>query len=140
MIDQDIVFEKTAIIQRCLQRIRKVTGLNAKNLDDVDVQDIFVLNLLRAVQGAIDLAAHIIADEGLGFPESLRGHFTLLKEADILDGNLAGKMEAMVGFRNIAVHEYQRINVDVLKSILEHGAGDLETFYKSIAQHFGLES
>ena len=140
MIDQDILFEKTAIIQRCLQRIREVTGLDPDNLDDVDVQDIFVLNLLKAVQGAIDLAAHIIADEGLGLPESLREHFTLLKDAGVLDTNVAAKMEAMVGFRNIAVHEYEKISVDVLKSIMEQDLVDLETYYKSIFQHFDLAS
>ena len=140
MVDPDIIYEKTAIIQRCLKRIQEVTDLDPRKLDDIDVQEIFILNLLRVVQTAIDLAAHIIADEGLGLPGSLREHFRLLKDAGVMSGNIAEKMEAMVGFRNIAVHEYQNISVDMLKSILEHGLIDLETYYKSILHYFGLSS
>lgn len=68
MVDQDILLAKIASIQKCLERIRRVTGGNCDSLDDPDVQDIFVLNLQRAVQAAIDLAAHQVADEKIGLP------------------------------------------------------------------------
>ncbi|WP_337250322.1 HepT-like ribonuclease domain-containing protein [Acetomicrobium sp.] len=58
MPDKDIVLAKVATIQRCFDRIRDVTGLDPKSLEDIDKQDIFVLNLQRAIQACIDLAAH----------------------------------------------------------------------------------
>jgi len=136
MVDQDILTAKTASIQRCLRRIAAVTNLAPESLHDIDIQDIFVLNLQRAAQASIDLAAHIIADEGLGLPASLREHFTLLEENKILSKDLCEKMIAMVGFRNIAVHEYQDIDVEILKSILQNNLKDFEAFYGAILNRF----
>jgi len=125
-------------IQRCLRRIREKTGMDPASLDDLDIQEIFVLNLQRATQSAIDLAAHIVADEGLGLPRSLKENFRLLAKAGILSDDVAGRMEAMVGFRNIAVHEYQAIDVNVLKAILSKHLGDLVEFYQQVLDRFGL--
>lgn len=58
MPDRDVVLAKVAAIQRCLKRIQETTQLDPASLDDIDKQDIFVLNLQRAVQAAIDLATH----------------------------------------------------------------------------------
>ncbi len=73
MPDKDVVLAKTAAIQRCLKRIKDVTGLKPAALDDQNNQDIFVLNLQRAVQSAIDLGTHVIASEGLGMPDAIKG-------------------------------------------------------------------
>jgi uncharacterized protein YutE (UPF0331/DUF86 family) len=61
VIDPDIVLAKVAIIQRCLDRIRSVTHMDPNRLENIDIQDIFVLNLQRAIQAAIDLGAHTLA-------------------------------------------------------------------------------
>ncbi len=138
MVDQDIVFEKIKHIQNCLRRIQEVTQGDPVSLNDIDVQDIFVLNLQRAVQVAIDLAAHVIADEGLGLPSDLKENFMILERAGIVTAALSGKLQKMVGFRNIAVHDYKSINVDVLKSVLTDHLGDLEAFYSEVLKHFKL--
>lgn len=85
MPDRDIVFAKVATVQRCLKRIRDVTGLKPDTLNELNVQDIFVLNLQRAVQATIDLATHIVASEGLGIPDILKGNFLLLENAGIIN-------------------------------------------------------
>lgn len=138
MVDRDIVFEKTKQIQNCLRRIQEVTGGNPKSLNDIDNQDIFVLNLQRAVQAAIDLAAHVIADEGLGLPSELKENFVILEKNKIISVDLSGKLQCMVGFRNIAVHDYKSIDVDVLKQVLTTHLGDFEVFYTSILQQYKL--
>lgn len=117
MPDKDIVLAKANSIQRCLKRIKVVTKLNPVTLDDLDTQDIFILNLQRAVQSAIDLATHIIASEGLGISDTIKGNFELLEKAGVIGKGLSKKMQSMVGFRNIAVHDYQNINVEILKTI-----------------------
>lgn len=138
MIDTDIVYAKVGNIHNCLRRIRDVTKLNADRLVNIDVQDIFVLNLQRAVQSSIDLAAHLVAGEGLGLPTSIRENFTLLQQGGILSPSLVSKMKRMVGFRNIAIHEYQNLDVDVLKSILTDHLQDLEEFTHVILVHYNL--
>ncbi len=138
MPDQDVVLAKVAAVQRCLKRIRETTRLDPSSLDDIDKQDIFVLNLQRSIQAVTDLATHIVASEGLGLSDTIKGNFKLLQDAGILPKELARKMESMVGFRNIAMHDYQAINNDILKSILVNNLKDLEDFYTTVLLHFKL--
>lgn len=129
MPDKDVVFAKVATIQRCLKRIKETTGLDPVSLNNIDKQDIFILNLQRAVQAAIDLATHIVASEGLGLSDTIRGNFKLLQDAGMLNEEITRKMESMVGFRNIAIHDYEVIDKEVLKSILSGNLKDIEDFY-----------
>lgn len=138
MPDRDVVLAKVVAVQRCLRRIKDVTGLDAARLDDLDVQDIFVLNLQRAIQSSIDLATHVIASEGLGISDTVGGNFVLLANAKIITKTLSKKMQSMVGFRNIAIHDYQALDVDILKAILTKHLKDLEQFYTTILKRFGF--
>lgn len=138
MVDQDVIFEKIKQLQNCLRRIQDVTHGKVESLNNIDVQDIFVLNLQRSVQVAIDLAAHIIADEGLGLPSELKENFVILEKAGVINSALSKKLQKMVGFRNIAVHDYKSIDVDVLKVVLTDHLCDLEDFYSTVLKHFKL--
>jgi uncharacterized protein YutE (UPF0331/DUF86 family) len=75
---------------------------------------------------------HIIAEKKLGLPQSSREAFTLLETADILTSSLGQKMKAMVGFRDIAVHDYQEINLVILQKIVEIYLLDFMEFTKTI--------
>ncbi len=138
MPERDIVFAKVSAIQRCLRRIKDVTGLKPDSLDDIDVQDIFVLNLQRAVQATIDLAAHVGASEGLGIADTVKGNFQILRDNRLISKKLSDKMQAMAGFRNIAIHDYQNLNVAVLKAILRKHLKDIEEFYTAVLIRFGM--
>jgi uncharacterized protein YutE (UPF0331/DUF86 family) len=138
MPDRDVMLAKVATVQRCLKRIRETTRLEPESLDDIDKQDIFVLNLQRAVQAVIDIGAHIVASEGLGLSDTIKGNFKFLQYADIISKELARKMESMVGFRNIAMHDYQAIDKNILKSILVNNLKDLEDFYTTVLLHFKM--
>jgi uncharacterized protein YutE (UPF0331/DUF86 family) len=140
MPDKDVVLAKVAVIQRCLKRIRETTQMDSGSLDDMDKQDIFVLNLQRAVQAAIDLTTHIVASEGLGLSDTIKGNFKLLQNTGILAEDLMRRMESMVGFRNIAIHDYQAIDKGILKSILVNNLKDLEDFYTVVLRHFKMVS
>ena len=136
MPDTDIILEKTENIRRCLRRIKEVTELDPSRLDNIDIQDIFVLNLQRAIQAAIDLAVHIISDNNWPIPKTARENFDLLAGKEVLTTALAEKMKKMVGFRNIAIHDYRRIDVGILKSILTGHLIDLEEFYRVVLKKY----
>ena len=138
MPDNDVILGKIRNIQNCLKRIRNVTNLDPATLETFDVQDIFVLNVQRAVQSAIDLAAHIVATEGFGLPERLKEYFELLAQNGILSSQISKQMIAMVGFRNIAVHDYDGLDVEIMKSVLQSNLIDLEHYYASILNFYNL--
>ncbi len=138
MIESDIILDKVTTIQRCLYRIKSVTDLNPDKLNDINVEDIFVLNLQRAVQATIDIANHVVAQESLGLPASLRDNFTMLEDEGIIPSDLAEQMKNMCGFRNIATHNYKQISKPVLKAILTDHLKELELFSQMIMAYAGI--
>ena len=129
----DVVLAKLGAIDRCLARIRDVTRGEPTRVRDIDIQDIVVLNLQRAIQAAIDLAAHLISQKQWGLPDSLKAHFAILQREKVIDPTLGRRLEAMVGFRNIAVHDYEVIDVTVLERIVAERLPDLEAFAGAVA-------
>jgi uncharacterized protein YutE (UPF0331/DUF86 family) len=75
-----------------------------------------------------------------GLPDSLKAHFRILIEQRVIDPELGSRLQAMVGFRNIAVHEYERLDRDILKAILAKHLGDLEAFARAIKALVGASA
>lgn len=134
----DVALAKLATIERCLQRIATVTGGDPERVDEIDVEEIVVLNLQRAIQASIDLAAHLISGKGWGLPDSLKAHFQILADHGIVSPALAAHLRAMTGFRNIAVHDYERLDRAVLKGILRERLGDLSAFADAVRAAAGV--
>jgi uncharacterized protein YutE (UPF0331/DUF86 family) len=130
MVERDVVLAKVATIDRCLRRIADVR--------EARKGDITVLNLQRATQATIDLAAHVVSTEGFGLPDSLGATFTLLEQRGLVDAELAIKLRKMVGFRNIAVHDYQTVDPAVVEAIVTGHLDDLRTFAARILTVFGI--
>lgn len=128
----DVVRNKALAIERCLTRVRDEFRCDHGRLDDQTIEDAIVLNLQRACESAIDLAMHVVASERLGVPQESREAFSLLEKAGRIDSTTANAMQRMVGFRNIAVHEYQALSRPILISILENNLGDFGALIKAL--------
>lgn len=102
----------------------------------IDVDDIVLINLQRAVQAAMDLASHVVAAEGYGLPDAAGATFVLLEKNGVIDSILAGQLQRMVGFRNIAVHEYQAIDPAIIEAIASQHLEELRQFAGVIVQRF----
>lgn len=128
----DVILNKVSVIERCLSRIRTVYDSNESNLTDFTKQDSIVLNIQRACEASIDLAMHLSAVNQFGLPQKSQEVFELLFTNDVITKETAANMNAMVGFRNIAVHNYQTININILKKIIENNLNDFTDFTKQI--------
>ena len=121
-----IVLNKAATVERCLQRVREEFGEDFRS--NLTRQDAIVLNLKRACQGCIDLAAHVVKRRRLGIPQTTRDLFELLTSAGIIDESLGSRLQAMVSFRNIAVRDYTALNLDIVESIVRQHLTDFTDF------------
>ena len=128
----DVILNKISVIERCIKRIHEEFDNNPGNLTNYTKQDSIILNIQRACEASIDLAMHIVAERKLGLPQTSREGFDLLAKNNIINNDLAEKMKAMVGFRNIAVHDYQNLNLNILQSIIERRLSDFSEFSKAI--------
>ena len=133
----DVTLNKATSIERCLQRILEEYAGDDNNLfTNQTKQDAIVLNLQRACETAIDLAMYVVNQRRLGVPQESRDAFTLLQTAGILPADLATRMQHMVGFRNVAVHEYTRLNLEVVQAIITKQLNDFRTFSSTIVKAF----
>ena len=129
----DIVINKVETIRRCLGRINEeYIGFEEELASNYTKQDSIVLNLERASQASIDLAVHVVRIRQLGVPKTSREIFELLQEHRLIDEKTAHQMKKMVGFRNIAVHDYQTISLDIICSIIEQHLDDFRQFIDEI--------
>lgn len=125
----DVVLNKVAIIERCLKRIgEEYEGRESELVSNITRQDAIILNLLRACEAAIDLAMHMVRIRRLGLPQESREAFRMLQDSGEVDAETAVRMQAMVGFRNIAVPNYQKLDLDIVRSILSSRLDDFRRF------------
>jgi len=129
----DVIINKLATIDRCLSRIREVYAqAGDKFLSDYTKQDSVILNLQRACEAAIDLANYINKVKELGIPQSSRDSFELLHKAGILSLEVSVNLKKIVGLRNIAVHDYQELNMAIVQFVVENHLVDFQHFNKAV--------
>jgi len=129
MPPDDVILAKVEIIERCVRRIHEVYGGNPANLhQDWTRQDSILLNIERACQASIDLAMRLVAIRGLGLPAESREAFVLIANAGIIDHELSVSLQRMVGFRNLAVHNYRKLDLAMVQNLVEHRLGDFARF------------
>jgi uncharacterized protein YutE (UPF0331/DUF86 family) len=129
----DIVINKVQSIQRCIDRAREEYRLAGSNFaNDFSRQDAAILNITRACEQAIDLANYVIKSRKMGIPMSSKESFELLARKNVISPAIEQKMINMVGFRNIAVHQYQKLNIAMVEAIIVSELDDLTNFGDSV--------
>jgi len=132
----DVLLNKCEIVERCLKRIQEdYEGHESELSDDFMRQDAILLNIQRMCQASIDLAMHVVRVSALGLPRESRGAFELLKSAQLMDAELADKMMKMVGFRNLAVHNYQSIDLEIVHAIINQHLNDFRALTRWAIRH-----
>lgn len=125
----NIVINKIQSIQRCVERARQEYHSDSEGFDtNYTVQDAAVLNVLRACEQALDLANHIIKSHKMGIPTSSAESFDFLQKQAVIEAELAEKLRKMVHFRNMVVHHYQRMDIEIVRSIIVSDLDDLIQF------------
>jgi uncharacterized protein YutE (UPF0331/DUF86 family) len=129
--DPDLLLQKLAFIETCVQELRTLARPAEMRRDVREAR--FVLHTLQiAIQATIDAASHIVSDERLGEPETNRELFERLAQRGWLTIELADTMGRMAGFRNIVVHGYAGVNLEIARDIVEHRLADLLAFVAAI--------
>ena len=132
MVD-DVLINKAATIERCVLRAKEEYEKSPSTFaSDHTRQDAALLNVQRACEAALDMGQHLIRRERLGIPQSSRDVFTLLAQAGWIESDLATRMQKMVGFRNIAVHDYQALQLPIVEAVITKHLGDFTAYSKAI--------
>ena len=139
-MDSDVVLAKLDSLQRCVRRVEEKTPPDVDILiDDYDIQDIISLNLERAVQISVDIAAHILSATDLNTPATMSETFVALSKINIITVELAERLRNAVGFRNISVHEYGKIDWEIVFSICTKHMNDFREYAAKVLVYFNIE-
>ncbi len=124
-----ILLTKLDSLHRCLSRVAFKAPARVEALQqDPDIQDIITLNLERVVQVCVDIAAHILAEFSTPPPSAMAESFDRLLEVGVISEKTALRMKKAVGFRNVAVHEYQKIDWLIVYRITTEHLDDFKEF------------
>jgi uncharacterized protein YutE (UPF0331/DUF86 family) len=133
MVDRDLIIAKADAVKKHVSRVRHKAGIALHDfVKDADRQDIVLFNIQMAVQNCLDIAAHVISEEGYGVPGSNNDMFYMLEEHGCLERQLAEKMIKAVGFRNLVVHEYGHLDMEQVYHVMQHDINDLLDYLKAI--------
>lgn len=120
----NVIVAKADIIERCIKRAREELAASP----DFTRQDAAILNVERACEAATDTMNRIVRMRALGAPASTRDGFDRLVRAGVVDQTLVDKLMRMVGFRNLAVHQYQALDIAIMRAVIEKNLDDLLEF------------
>lgn len=139
MTDAELVAKKLAAIESRIQELRSQANLDRLRTDLKEER--FVAHTLQlAVQAALDVASHIVADERFGEPQTNQDLFTLLERHGWIESGLAERLRDMARFRNLLVHGYADIDLDLVADIVRSDLGDLERFVVAVRGRLRADS
>jgi uncharacterized protein YutE (UPF0331/DUF86 family) len=133
LVNTDLMIYKAAAAKRHLARIKKKSDIDMGTfLNDLAIQESVLFNMQMAIQNCIDMAAHIISDENLGVAASNNEMFYILEENGYISPELTEKMVKAIGFRNLIVHEYAKLDLRKVFQTTKTDLNDLAEFLKSV--------
>ena len=130
--EEDIVLAKVSTIRKAVATIRSLESELPGGEKEWMRLDLTVLNLQRAVEAAIDVASHLISANGWELPRDARHAFEILVTHGVIAGTSLKVLHAAVGFRNIAVDDYAKLDPQVVRGIAADHLGDLEEFANEV--------
>jgi uncharacterized protein YutE (UPF0331/DUF86 family) len=129
--DADLIAKKLAAIETYVGELRQIGRIDRLR-EDLREQRFIEHTLQLAVQAALDAASHIVSDERLGEPRTNRELFDLLSRAGWINPTLAESLRNMAGFRNVLVHGYDVVDLDIVEDVVRNHLDDLLAYAASV--------
>jgi uncharacterized protein YutE (UPF0331/DUF86 family) len=135
-MSEETVAQKISSLQRCVSQARMALSTAGSEFKtNYLLQDAAVLNIIRACETALDLANMLIRKKRFGIPSESRESFGILVREQIIEPGLGDKLQKMVGFRNLAVHRYRDLDIDIVQAVIQKSLDDLLAFAKVVQPH-----
>ncbi|BCV22949.1 type VII toxin-antitoxin system HepT family RNase toxin [Moorella sp. Hama-1] len=139
MVDQEVTRNRLALLGEYIADLQAEQGVSLNDFKSDKRQRRYVERTLHlAVESCLDIASHIISAEGLREPRDNKDIFAVLGEANYLPEVLVTRLMKMAQFRNILVHDYTRLDAEVIWGILKRDLDDLKTFMLTIMKQLGI--
>jgi uncharacterized protein YutE (UPF0331/DUF86 family) len=133
VVDRDLVLRKLVDLDGYLGQLAPYRDLDLETYQsDWKTQRIVERTLHLAIEICMDIADHVVADRQLPVPQTGAETFEILAKADILSPDLGTRLGRMVGFRNILVHDYAKLDPAIVLRVLATDLEDLQRFREAV--------
>ena len=133
MVDKALVLRKLSELEEYLNQIREYSNITVSDYSKGwKTQRIVERTLQMVIETCVDIAGHIISDQGFRIPKSYADAFRVLHEENILDTKLFDTMEKIAKFRNIVVHHYDKVDLEIVVTILRKHLDDFLSYKDAI--------
>jgi uncharacterized protein YutE (UPF0331/DUF86 family) len=138
MVDRAVVAAKIGAVRDAVVRIREVLPPDSSRfLADRTIREVVILNLFVALQESLSLATHWLADAGLDVPQSYGQVFERLGERGVIAIDLAARLAAASGLRNLVAHRYAALDWERIHEIASTRLDDLLALCDALSQRAG---
>ena len=132
-----------ATIERKIEYLQEQIDILEKNKDtslvaiqqDVKTRYFLERALQLAMEAILDSSRMLVLCENWTIPKSEPHAVSLLAEHAVISAELSQRLLGAKGFRNILVHEYERIDPKKVHAFLRDGLDDLKEFSRSLASY-----
>ena len=140
MVDRELILRKLAEIEEYLSQISEFKDISLEKYSkDWKIQRIVERTLQMMIESCTDIAAHIISDKRYRVPKTYSDTFRILYENGILSEDLFKTMDKMTKFRNIIVHQYDKVDAEIVIGILKKNLNDFLQFKDVILKELQKE-
>ena len=135
MVDQTLILRKLSMLEEYLKQIAEYRSISTEQYaSDWKSQRVIERTLQMMVETCIDIAGHIISDMKYRIPTSYADSFSVLAENRIVDNNLSQSLVKMAKFRNVVVHDYDRVDAEIVISILRRNLDDFTKYKDAVVK------
>lgn len=126
----ELILRKLKELEQTLLFLRKESvNISTQNIKDDMIRYWGVERGIQiSIENIIDIANIIISTSDKEKPNTYRETMNLLSEIEVVPKSFSRKLSNMVGFRNILVHDYTKIDPEIIIDILKNGINDFISF------------
>ncbi|MHA1300518.1 MAG: type VII toxin-antitoxin system HepT family RNase toxin [Candidatus Helarchaeota archaeon] len=133
MFDEEGIIDHIIELEEAIRDWERYKKIPLEALStDRDKRNMVLHALLIAIQSTIDIANHIIAEQKFSRPNTYRESFEILANENIITPDLSNQLANLVGFRNVLIHIYLKLNMEIVHSILQNDLPSIKSFLKII--------
>lgn len=136
MVDHELIQRKLMLLDENANQLKKLDlKLYESFKKQYTLQKATEKILQEMIETCLDIGKHIISDQGFRSPDDYKDVFTVLEEEGVIKKSTADIMKQMVGFRNLIVHLYEKIDVEIVFMSATKRLKDFNRFSKEILSY-----
>ena len=136
MLDKEFIRKKMDLLTGYIGKLEKLSAPDIKTIKQDDSSRAAIERYFQqAVDTMIDINTHLIKHGNFGTVDDLQSTFKMLGDFNVLGKEFSVKIAPIVGVRNMLVHRYEKLDIDMFLNNLKRNFSDFKTYLIQISEY-----